>query len=70
MHSYVFEPEVNDENSLVAFYVNSYRHKDDRVLGVDLVIYLSAARAIVSDEVVDARIRKDPKTGRIHADLR
>ncbi|MGZ9243608.1 MAG: hypothetical protein ACXW6K_24320, partial [Candidatus Binatia bacterium] len=67
MHSYVFEPEVNNESSLVTFYVNSYRHKDDRVLRVDLVTYLSAARAIVSDEVVDAGIRKDPKTGRIHA---
>jgi hypothetical protein len=69
MHSYAFELEVDGHEALIAFYVNSYRNQDNRLLRVDLSSYLDAVQAAVSDRVMKMRIWKDNNTGRIHAVL-
>ncbi len=67
MHSYVFIPEIDKHNKMIAFFINSYRHRDDRVLLIDLARYCEAMVQIISDDVQSIRIWKDPATGRIHA---
>ena len=69
MHSYVFVPEVDDQNRFVSFFINSYRGRDDRVLSVSLDQYQKAVELVVADSVVSIHVWKDPKTGRIYSEL-
>ena len=69
MHSYIFVPEVGDNGDFVSFFINSYREQDNRLLSISIDAYQKALKLAVVDDVVSARVYKDPKTGRIKTKL-
>jgi hypothetical protein len=68
MHSYVFDPKLDDKGEFIEFFINSYRNRDDRVLSVNLAAYCEAIDLVISDKVESIKVWKDPMTGRVHAE--
>jgi hypothetical protein len=71
MHSYVFRLVIDDQtNSMIAFLVNSYNRRDNRLLEIDLQRFESILIDAIQDSVGSMSISVHPTSGKIVAEVR
>ena len=69
IHSYVFTPEIDQEERMTAFFINSYRGRDGRLLRIQLRDYTALLSSCILDRIEEAHVWKDG-AGKIHSRLK
>jgi hypothetical protein len=70
MHSYVFIPAVDEGGVWIAFLVNSYRNRDDRLLEITRSDFENLLAQVIRDRVMYASVSHHPTSQKVIADVR
>lgn len=70
MHSYVFIPMLDEKEVWTGFLVNSYRHRDRRLLQIQRSQFESALTHVIDDRVGYIEVEKHPDGTKVIAKVR
>jgi hypothetical protein len=71
MHSYVFKIVMDDQDDrMVAFLINSYNKRDNRLLGIDLQRFERILADAIKDRVGSVTVGYHPVSGKVIAEVR
>lgn len=70
MHSYIFIPVADEGGIWIAFLVNSYRNRDDRLLQIERTDFENVLAEVIRDGVGYASVSHHPTSNKVIADIR